>query len=133
MTNDSNLLFVYGTLLMSENEFGIYLSKNATLLTRGRFRGTLYDLGCYPAAVFQEDAETFVLGWVMEADDIAEVLGVLDVYEGLDDNLPEYRRELIDVETSGETKRCWVYLYNRSEANLKPIPEGDYLMYKKSS
>ncbi|HEY9196339.1 MAG TPA: gamma-glutamylcyclotransferase family protein, partial [Mucilaginibacter sp.] len=76
-------IFVYGTLLLSGNEFADYLGRHCTLVTHGKFKGRLYNVGEYPAAVFDKNEKGYVLGNVYIMDDATSVLQVIDEYEGI--------------------------------------------------
>ena len=56
METDSKYLFIYGTLLNGDNEFGVYLRKHSRPYAPGYFNGHLYDLGEYPGAVYIPDS-----------------------------------------------------------------------------
>jgi gamma-glutamylcyclotransferase (GGCT)/AIG2-like uncharacterized protein YtfP len=123
-------LFVYGTLLNTENEFGAYLLMNSTFYSYTKFRGKLFDIGGYPGAIFQGDADGFVYGRVFLLNDPREVLKILDDYEGFGRNHPqpnEFIRQLIKVKIEGAHLKCWVYLYNLPIGGLKVIESGKYL------
>jgi len=126
-------LFVYGTLLNDQNEFGAYLKHNCRFFKNGRFKGKLYDIGKYPGAVFEPAIGTFVHGAVFIINRPTEILKVLDDYEGFGTGYPqpnEYLRELVDIETGGEYIKCWVYLYNWPVNNAAQIPLGNYVVFK---
>jgi gamma-glutamylcyclotransferase (GGCT)/AIG2-like uncharacterized protein YtfP len=129
MSEKSDLLFVYGTLLILENEFGQYLHHNGKIVSRGKFKGTLYDLGQYPAAVSDSQAEGFVHGTILRLCNPAEALKHLDFYEGIGQPFCEYIRTSVDVETENSVEKCWVYLYNLPAKDLKVIKNGNYLNY----
>ncbi|RCH56092.1 gamma-glutamylcyclotransferase [Mucilaginibacter hurinus] len=127
------LLFVYGTLLSTDNYFGKYLNAHSRFLKRGKFPGRLYNIGNYPGAVYESDSSTYVQGAVYELVNPDEVFDQLDEYEGISRENPEpheYRRDLITIETDAESLTCWVYLYNWPVNENAVIPSGDYLKIK---
>ncbi len=130
MAASTSYLFVYGTLLNRQNEFGAYLQANCTFYADGKFKGRLYDIGEYPGAVLDESSNIYVYGKVFSLNNTNEVLIQLDAYEGYgpDEEQPNlFVRKMVSVETTGEILDCWVYLYNLPINNLLTIPNGKYL------
>lgn len=130
-----NKLFIYGSLLETDNEFGRYLKQHATIYKPGKFKGKLYDAGEYPGAVYLPDTDYKVYGIVIKLNEVEETLKYIDDYEGFGDNQLQpnlFIRKLLTVQTNDENIQCWVYLYNHSTAHLKQILSGDYLSYKKA-
>ncbi|HYB06172.1 MAG TPA: gamma-glutamylcyclotransferase family protein [Methyloceanibacter sp.] len=76
-------LFVYGTL---RSEFlhplALRLKSQAKFVGKGSAPGILYDFGCYPAAMFREDARSRVIGEVFALKTAQRLLDQLDHYEG---------------------------------------------------
>ena len=129
MPTDSAYLFVYGTLLDKENEFGALLLQNSTFVTDGRLRGKLYDLGEYPGAVVVEDMDNWVYGSVYSIRNPEVTLKILDRYEGFGDDFLQpnlFVRERVKVETIANMLECWVYLYNLSVDGLRHITSVKY-------
>ncbi len=115
---------MYGTLLDMDNEYAIYLKNNSEYYTSGKIRAELYDIGEYPGAVLSSQSKTGVKGRVLKINNPAEVLTVIDGYEGFGENQPqpnEFIRTEIGVETEVGKVVCWVYLYNLPVAGLKQI------------
>lgn len=130
-----NKLFIYGSLLETDNEFGRYLKRHATIYKPGKFKGKLYDAGEYPGAVHLPDTDYNVHGIIIQLINIDEALKYIDDYEGYgDDQLQPnlFTRKLLTVQTNDENVKCWVYLYNHPTTHLKQILSGDYLGYKKA-
>ena len=130
-----NKLFIYGSLLETDNEFGRYLKQHATIYKPGKFKGKLYDAGEYPGAVYLQDTDYKVHGVIIKLKDVDQTLKYIDDYEGFgDDQLQPnlFIRKLLSVETNDENVKCWVYLYNHPTAHLKQILSGDYLGYKRA-
>jgi len=129
MTND--LLFVYGTLLLADNEFTNYLTSNSTICCKGKIQGRLYDAGHYPGLIIDKDNYD-VWGTIYRLHNTPEVIKQLDFYEGYGEGEEQpnlYIREALSIETNEGKMTCWVYLYNRSIAGLKEIATGDYVEY----
>ena len=132
MKQNSDYLFVYGTLLGSDNEFAIYLKQYCTFYKPGKFKGKLYDLGEYPGAV-HDDNNGYVYGSIFQLLNQAEAFEYLDDYEGFGDDQDQpnlFIRKFISIETDNEQINCWGYLYNLSVAGFRLIESGDYLQYK---
>lgn len=127
MDNIPAYLFVYGTLLDTQNEFGAYLNQSCRFYAEGRFQGMLYDIGEYPGAV--RGSESYVYGKVFLVNDPNNVLKLLDEYEGFgpDELQPNlFVRELVPVETDKGMVECWTYLYNHPVDGLSMIGSGKY-------
>lgn len=127
-----DLLFVYGTLLQSNNPFGSYLQNNSRYLNPGKFKGSLYDIGEYPGAVYNVNASTYVYGHLVSLINTEESFKILDDYEGYgieQDQPNEFIRELVDIETEAGPWRCWTYLYNLPVNGFTRIVSGNYEDY----
>ena len=123
-------LFVYGTLLDKQNEFGAYLNAKCSFYAEGRFKGRLYDIGEYPGAVTDTAGSDYVYGKIFTVNDPDNVLKRLDYYEGFgaDQAKPNlFIRERIVIETDNKPVMCWVYLYNLQVEGLRLIKSGKYL------
>ena len=126
MAGDSDLLFVYGSLLSgSSHPMAQQLAANATLLGQAHIRGHRYRIDWYTGVVPSETAGTVVTGEVYRLYSPGTLLPVLDAYEeaepwrGTD---AEFRRELLPVElAAGGRLCCWVYSYNRPVIGLERI------------
>ncbi|SHM16193.1 gamma-glutamylcyclotransferase [Mucilaginibacter sp. OK098] len=131
MKEAPSYLFVYGTLLDKQNEFGAYLNAKCSFYAEGKFKGRLYDIGEYPGAVSDADSAYYVHGKVFLINDQDNVLKQLDYYEGFaaDQAQPNlFIRESIAIETGNESVMCWVYLYNLPVSGLSLIKSGRYLL-----
>jgi len=125
----SQYLFAYGTL-----QPGLAPTKIARVAAKlrpvgeGFVRGVLYDLGGYPGAVADPDADGRIAGTVMELPEDEGVLAQLDRYEGFDPQAPEtseYIREKQTVELkAGGTVGCWFYRYNRELRDSQRVKSG---------
>ena len=123
-------LFVYGTLLDTQNEFGAYLNANCTFYADARFKGRLYDLGEYPGAITDYNADSYVHGKIYRVNEVSKVFKQLDFYEGYgpDEAQPNlFVRELVLAESVNKAIECWVYLYNLPVDELRLIESGAYL------
>ncbi len=123
-------LFVYGTLLDKQNEFGAYLNNNCSFYADGKFAGRLYGIGEYPGAITDTGASHYVYGKIFLVNNIDEVLKRLDDYEGFGPEQQQpnlFIRKLIAIETTNNMIDCWVYLYNLPVTGLRLIESGRYL------
>jgi gamma-glutamylcyclotransferase (GGCT)/AIG2-like uncharacterized protein YtfP len=118
------LLFVYGTLRPEATPAALRSALGRTRrLGLGRLPGRLYHLGGYPAFVPEEGCGTTVRGEVLGLPRDPSLLALLDDYEGHAFERVE-SRVLLD---SGQTCRCWVYVYTRDPGPAPVIASGDYL------
>ena len=95
-------LFVYGTLLDTDNPYAIFLKENSRFYQHGRLRGKLFNIGNYPGAIIDDTVETFVQGFIFLMDNSNNVLDELDAYEGFGDGFAqpnEFIRALANIET----------------------------------
>ncbi|MDW8222783.1 MAG: gamma-glutamylcyclotransferase family protein [Gemmatales bacterium] len=101
----------------------------------GQVRGRLYDLGPYPAAVVDANADSVIVGDVYLLPPDPAVLVSLDAYEEYDARYPErslFRRVPVTVTLENEQHLdCWIYVYNRDLSHAILIPQGDYLQYRR--
>jgi len=129
MKHSCPYLFVYGTLLDKQNEFGAYLNDNCTFYADGRMPGKLFDLGEYPGAIFTREENRFVHGKIYRLNNPPKKLEVLDDYEGYGPGQAQpnlFVRELTDIEISTGKIACWVYLYNLPVEGCRLIDSGVY-------
>jgi gamma-glutamylcyclotransferase (GGCT)/AIG2-like uncharacterized protein YtfP len=124
----NDLIFVYGTLRpgVRNSRFELF-ADGATLVSLGRVRGHLYDLGDYPGMVL-DAGNDWVTGEVYALLDPETTLYELDVYEGAtarsDD---DFERALIVVTLEDERDvEVWTYLYRGPLAEARLMPSGDY-------
>ena len=110
-------VFVYGTLLSGEinaRRAGGARRQPATA------KGTLYDTG-FGVPAYTREGDTEIAGELLVVDDGA--FASMDRLEGC----PRlYRREEIEVCTSGGARRAWVYIMNSLPASAKVIPGGSW-------
>jgi len=97
-------------------------------LGEGWLRGTLYDFGNYPGAIFEDSAPSQVFGRVYMGSSDDLLLAELDRYEGYDQLSPtkgEYIRRRRSVTLANRTvQQCWMYDYNWSTEGFPIIAEG---------
>jgi gamma-glutamylcyclotransferase (GGCT)/AIG2-like uncharacterized protein YtfP len=127
--NNTNLLFVYGTLMKGSGE-DWQKRAGAHLIGRGRIPGKLYDLGRFPGAVPESDPRCQIEGEVYRFANVSHALKILDEYEEFQPTHPEkslfVRRRTTVVMEDGTAKEAWVYLYNRRVKKSNVILSGNY-------
>lgn len=131
-------LFVYGSLRSGFHSPAYeYISRYFDLVSNGKVKGKLYDLGEYPAAI-PTDEETYIIGELYHIKEVSEfswAIGQLDDYEGLNVEEGEtqlYRRELQEVITDGKPYTAWIYWYNQAIEGKPLVASGDMLEYKQN-
>ncbi|MCS3735845.1 gamma-glutamylcyclotransferase family protein [Mucilaginibacter dorajii] len=126
----SSYLFVYGTLLINGNQYAVYLQKHCKLVGEGKIKGRLYDIGQYPGAIIDANAQQYIHGSIYLMDNVENVLEIIDEYEGLGSDEPqpyEYTRRVVYIETNNGIVACWVYLYNWDVHHFPEVSGGKYL------
>jgi gamma-glutamylcyclotransferase (GGCT)/AIG2-like uncharacterized protein YtfP len=131
MIEESNFLFVYGTLREGAGHSAHrLLEKGAKLIGRAHMSGRLYEVDGYPGAVWSEAGDDQVVGELYQLLEADPLLATLDDYEEAGENYPEpreYQRCRVTVEREDKTKvDAWCYLYNRPTSGLKRITSGDW-------
>jgi gamma-glutamylcyclotransferase (GGCT)/AIG2-like uncharacterized protein YtfP len=113
MSSDSTAIFVYGTLKRGGVREKCWPRK-PLVVEVATVRGTLYDLGPYPALVEGNDLLEGEL-WHFAADGLPPTLAVLDQVEGYSGKTDDwYRRIIIDCQTAAGIAQAWTYLYARA-------------------
>ena len=128
---DTNYIFVYGLLKsMYENEPALFIRENCELVGEASFPGTLLDIGTYPGAIFDPNAESKVFGEVFEIKrNKEELVAFLDHFEGTGPGFEEpneYKREVIPVQIKTGELRASCYLYNWDQTGKRVIESGRY-------
>lgn len=120
----SDLIFVYGTLLSAvPSAASKWLQQHARLLGEASFPGMIYDLGAYPGFVSDPSVSCQVVGEVYQLYAAEKAFSYLDKYEGLDEQVPLYRREKL---THAGYGTVWTYIYQGETTDLSLIAGGDY-------
>jgi gamma-glutamylcyclotransferase (GGCT)/AIG2-like uncharacterized protein YtfP len=137
MTQNS-YLFVYGSLRKGfHNEAYNYISEYFTWVGNAKVRGTLHDLGAYPAAI-PSSYDTYIIGELYKLENLDQhdwAFAQLDDYEGVHvetGEVPEYKRELATVYIENNEITSWIYWFNGNIANLPIIESGDVMDYVKT-
>jgi gamma-glutamylcyclotransferase (GGCT)/AIG2-like uncharacterized protein YtfP len=98
--------------------------------------GRLYDLGSYPAAVFDAAAPSRVLGDVWRLPAEAIILKEIDGYEGYVPDRPDQSLFVRDLQpvtmAEGAELPCWIYLYQQNLTTACQITSGDYAAWLSS-
>lgn len=140
MDTETNLLFVYGTLLsQAQDSMGapmrVRLAQEGSLVGPAIIDGRLLDFGPYPGLIVDQcsvgQAFGQVHGEVVALYDPKHTFVWLDEYEGIDSNRPyanEYERARRCVELEGSRVTAWVYLHiNTSPSDHTIIESGRWL------
>lgn len=136
MDTELNLLFIYGSLLDETNEFASYLQCAGEFISKGKFRGKLFDIGNYPCALADPFSKDYVYGSLIKLYKFTETIKIIDKYEGfgIEQIQPnEFIRVIKDIETDTVTRSSWVYLYNLSIDGFPQILSGSYIKQGLSS
>jgi gamma-glutamylcyclotransferase (GGCT)/AIG2-like uncharacterized protein YtfP len=125
--NEPGHIFVYGTLRQGSNHpMARRLSAQARYVGQARANGRLYDMGWYPAAMFDANAPTRIIGDVFALPPGERLLAELDAYEHGD---PNYSRIPLEVSLVGTgTILVWTYGVS-APPNSRVIPGGDFLTH----
>jgi gamma-glutamylcyclotransferase (GGCT)/AIG2-like uncharacterized protein YtfP len=122
-------LFVYGSLMSSAGHpMGERLRREARLLGEASIEGRLYRISWYPGLVAGDGTHSRVHGEVYALNSPVPTLQWLDAYEGLGSgpaDQHDYERvEREVVLASGSQVTACVYVYRKTTAGLRPIPDG---------
>lgn len=122
-------LFVYGTLRPQGQAFDLVESFVVRHLPAVLMGYVLVGEGHrYPWCVESTNGE--VVGELLWLADIDSTFDLLDRYEGVDDQHPEYRRVVADVFTGEETLTAWAYVGGVGvPGDATVIEAGDWLMH----
>lgn len=135
MQNNSQFLFVYGSLLSGfKSPAYEYLFRYFNYVNEASVTGTIYDMGNYAVAT-GTDSGRIIKGELYEIKDPNElsfVLAQLDDYEGLypddEQEKPQYIRSLTEAKLgNGTAVQAMVYWYNGDVAN-QPIVNLESMM-----
>ncbi|MEM7399214.1 MAG: gamma-glutamylcyclotransferase family protein [Pseudomonadota bacterium] len=125
--SDPEHIFVYGTLRHGSNHpMARRLTAQARHIGQARTPGRLYDMGWYPAAMFDAESATRIIGDVFALPPGGRLLAEIDAYEEGD---PNYERIRLDVTIIGGGKlHVWTYGVH-TPPNNRVIPGGDFLVH----
>jgi len=128
-------LFVYGSLRKGFHSHAYeYISRFFSFVGEAKVRGKLFDMGSYPAGLPTNDNH-FIVGElykIKHENEFSWAIGQLDDYEGMSvepDEVQLYRREITEVNISGQVTHAWIYWYNGDVSGRPVIPSGDILQY----
>ena len=121
-------IFVYGTLRSeSDHPMARRLSSQARLVGKGTVPGRLYDMGWYPAALFDESEKRLIVGEVFALKPGGKLLAELDAYEAGD---PNYARAPLEVTLlNGGRVNAWAYGIKQAP-HTRIIPSGDFIAHR---
>jgi gamma-glutamylcyclotransferase (GGCT)/AIG2-like uncharacterized protein YtfP len=126
--SDPEHIFVYGTLRSeSDHAMARRLSSQARLVGKGSVPGRLYDMGWYPAAMFDANEKRAIAGDVYALKPGGKLLAELDAYEAGD---PNYVRAPLAVKLAdGRTVSAWAYGVSKAP-NARLIQGGDFIAHR---
>lgn len=129
-------LFVYGSLLSGfKSPAYEYISRYFDLVSEGKVKGLLFDMGEYPAAVPAEFHDSFIEGElyrIRHEKEFSWAIAQLDDYEGVlvePGESPLYRRNLVQVATANGPETAWIYWFNGDVSGRPQIESGNLLDY----
>lgn len=135
MAQSTQQLFVYGSLRSGfRNPAYEYLTKHFSLVGEAIVRGRFYHNGEFPVAV-PSKGNNFLTGELYQLISPIEfswVFEQLDDYEGLKvmpNEIPMYKREMVQVFRDGKECIAWIYWYNRPVSGMEEIQTGDIMQY----
>lgn len=133
--NNNFQLFVYGSLRSGfKSPAYEYISRYFNFVAEAKVKGTLHDMGDYPAAKPSTD-DHYIIGElysIINADEFSFAIGQLDDYEGLnpeEGEMPLFKRETATVFVDGIATEAWVYWFNGDVSHKPIIQTGDILKY----
>ncbi len=129
MLDDTDLLFVYGTLRrdLADGE-ARSLVHDLELVGAATVEGLLYDLGSYPGVIAGHGV---VHGELLRVAP-PERLAAIDAYEECRGVEPLFRRTLTRARFgNGRSVTAWIYLFSRSVDRAPRIDHGDYSSIRK--
>jgi gamma-glutamylcyclotransferase (GGCT)/AIG2-like uncharacterized protein YtfP len=131
MGNNVTKLFVYGSLRSGFHHPAYeYISKHFTLISEGKVRGLLYDMGSYPAAI-PTNEDSFIIGELYDlkpSSDFSWAIEQLDAYEGVDPEEGEvqlYKREVAEIFYNDHTTTAWIYWFAGTIEDQPAIMSGN--------
>ncbi len=133
--NSIHQIFVYGSLRSGFKSPAFeYISRYFTFIADAKVKGTLHDMGDYPAAIPSKD-EHYIVGElyaINNRDEFGFAIAQLDDYEGVnaeDGEQPLFRRETVTVSAGNQMADAWIYWFNGNISRKPIIQSGDVLKY----
>jgi len=128
-------IFVYGSLRSGFHHPAYeYISRYFSLVGNAKVKGSLYDMGEYPAAV-SSNGSNFIVGElyaIKQADEFGWAIAQLDDYEGIHVEQGEialYKREQTTVYINDTETLAWIYWFNGDVSGGTCIESGDVLQF----
>ena len=128
-------IFVYGSLRSGFHHPAYeYISRYFVLIGNAKVKGSLYDMGEYPAAV-SSNGSNFIVGElyaIKQADEFGWAIAQLDDYEGIHVEQGEialYKREQTTVYINDTETLAWIYWFNGDVSGGTCIESGDVLQF----
>lgn len=122
-----NRLFVYGTLRPQCHAFStiksVVIRHEPAVLSHFTLVGEGHR---YPWCVHSHGKE--VVGDLLWLREVEDTLERLDRYEGLEEELPEYRRVVVEVASADRLRSAWAYIGGPGvPSGARPIQGGNWL------
>jgi len=128
-------IFVYGSLRSGFHHPAYeYISRYFSLVGNAKVKGSLYDMGEYPAAV-SSNGSNFIVGElyaIKQADEFGWAIAQLDDYEGIHTEQGEialYKRAQTTVYINDTETLAWIYWFNGDVSGGTCIESGDVLQF----
>jgi len=136
MTEQSELLFVYGTLMKdTHHPMAKLLAEHSEFICRATLQAQLYLIDYYPGAILSNNEHDIVYGDLYKLSSTGWLLNQLDGYEECSSAFPEpheYQRQQVTVQTINSTLKistAWAYLYQYPVENKQRISDGQFNMH----
>jgi gamma-glutamylcyclotransferase (GGCT)/AIG2-like uncharacterized protein YtfP len=127
---DGMRVFVYGTLLTGESNHRI-AAPFVRSVEPGAVRGTLYDVGPYPALVVGGEDDGTVAGeWLTVTEPGLRAMDALEEYYGPGDPRNDYER--VRITDLDGVRSGWVYVWTDSRGCPK-IASGSWRAHRQAS
>lgn len=131
-------LFVYGTLMKKySGHKPIHLEKYGKYVSEGIIQGRLYEIDNYPGLILSSNSSDKVYGEIFLLEDFIAAIHKLDEYEDyFQDDLENslYVRQVEQIKIKeGETKKAWVFIFNKEVDEKKRIISGNYMNINQGS
>ncbi|MFE8699515.1 gamma-glutamylcyclotransferase [Cytobacillus sp. FJAT-54145] len=120
-------LFVYGTL-RKHGKYHELLKDARCLVEQAWIYGELYDTGLgYPTMMPSEDKVVYGEMYEINNEQLWQIDKLEDYVAGRSNNL--YERVTYNVFTDQDSLEAYIYVSNRKDLHVTPIPHGDWKLY----
>ena len=121
--NETLKVFVYGTLKVG-GKFAVRFDEVRKTVAPAIAKGTLFNVGWFPAAIFGGDTE--IVGEFHEYTDPDRVASMFDSIEGCHGESPNnlYNRKTVEVLVNGKPVKCLAYEFNKDTTDMEVVETG---------